>query len=1044
MLSIILYGRNDAHGYNLHKRAALSLNCLAEVLSDPADEIIFVDYNTPNELPTFPEAIADTLTDTCKSRLRTLRVRPSYHTQFTGRTRLVALESQSRNIAIRRANPANRWILSTNTDMIFCAADPKASLSDIIGGLDDGFYHLPRFEVPEGFWERLSRDDPQTAIAAMRENGRRFHLNEIVYGTVDNIYEAPGDFQLFLRSDLEAIDGFDERMLLGWHVDSNIARRMRLLRGDIVTLEHDLAGYHCGHTRQATSLHGGDRTENDRAFFVRGLTGPQVPEQRDTWGAPNEVIEEVRLDRPDPYFPALTRAVTTTGPQLSEATYNDSSLDKVTYEVDHVLPHLCDLLHNLPPRQTYFFSGDDVALLEGVRTYLDTVGRDADFLVADDGSAPDLSALDPQIAERDARPLKSALEAADILILQFPSADLPAERREALEWRCHQVFGAVVAMERARPVSQRRRVIFINSTHTSITVAVEQILAPTNTPFSARIRQGFVQDEAAAVLKGPEAEVCRRLGRTTPFGIYDVTYLRGLMARLEAGEPPLGWERLAPEIAAIATSPAESRRYFGLSDETARTWGAVCEDAMRQGLLRAVDRTSFVSHRSRVGNRLCSGLDWESPAWAQKALLFMGPHAGDIGERTRWVWERTSLADCIAQFAPVDPLGLSQAPRRRRVLFVADRPDLLSAILASLGYEVACVTPEALLQGKGGDDWREALRSARVTMPASFHPLSETDAAEGFDIGVVTLPSLFEKGDAAADAILGAMSPRMAKDAFFFASATVQLNEIAYEGGFSYAEWRALFTPEGPLGGRGFTEVGGMDPRAPMDVVLRFAANDDAQEATAGLSYGFLKGFNTSAVLAARWPAELKSAPAERLVHTDPPVAGRELAPIPYLGQVTDGEAAATVDAPLERDEAAKAAAFLIAHPLEQVARDALAQLRPVVVSQTPCSAVPFVASLQDVRRDAVGVDLGAPGGAGFSLVFDPKTFPRTIIRFGDSPAATISEAVVVDRDGRAVSATPVNGGLEIATAGASGPLAAAIRFEAPSLSLAQLTIAAA
>ena len=31
MISIVLYGRNDNYGYNLHKRAALSLNCMAEV-----------------------------------------------------------------------------------------------------------------------------------------------------------------------------------------------------------------------------------------------------------------------------------------------------------------------------------------------------------------------------------------------------------------------------------------------------------------------------------------------------------------------------------------------------------------------------------------------------------------------------------------------------------------------------------------------------------------------------------------------------------------------------------------------------------------------------------------------------------------------------------------------------------------------------------------------------------------------------------------------------------------------------------------------------
>jgi len=92
MISVILYGRNDSHGYNLHKRAAISLNCIGEVLSEPGDEIIFVDYNTPNDLPTFIEAIYDTLTPRARSRLRVLRVRPELHGRYQSRTHLTALE----------------------------------------------------------------------------------------------------------------------------------------------------------------------------------------------------------------------------------------------------------------------------------------------------------------------------------------------------------------------------------------------------------------------------------------------------------------------------------------------------------------------------------------------------------------------------------------------------------------------------------------------------------------------------------------------------------------------------------------------------------------------------------------------------------------------------------------------------------------------------------------------------------------------------------------------------------------------------------------
>jgi hypothetical protein len=47
VISVLLYDRNDAHGYTLQRRAAMSLNCLAEVVTDPDDEIIFVDYTRP-------------------------------------------------------------------------------------------------------------------------------------------------------------------------------------------------------------------------------------------------------------------------------------------------------------------------------------------------------------------------------------------------------------------------------------------------------------------------------------------------------------------------------------------------------------------------------------------------------------------------------------------------------------------------------------------------------------------------------------------------------------------------------------------------------------------------------------------------------------------------------------------------------------------------------------------------------------------------------------------------------------------------------------
>src|SRR5436309_1743725 len=178
MISVILYGRNDAHGYNLHRRAAFSLNCIAEVLTDPDDEMIFVDYNTPDELPTFIEAIADTLTERCLDLLRVLRVPAAIHDQrYAARTHLPAIEPVARNIAARRCNPSNRWLLSTNTDMIFVPIANR-SMSEICRALPDGFYALPRFELPEWLWESLPRTDPRRCLGEVERLGPALRLDE--------------------------------------------------------------------------------------------------------------------------------------------------------------------------------------------------------------------------------------------------------------------------------------------------------------------------------------------------------------------------------------------------------------------------------------------------------------------------------------------------------------------------------------------------------------------------------------------------------------------------------------------------------------------------------------------------------------------------------------------------------------------------------------------------------------------------------------------------------------------------------------------------
>ena len=361
MFSVILYGRNDSHGYNLHKRAAISFNALAEVMSDPDDEILFVDYNTPDDYPTFPEAIHDTLTDKAKRVMRILRVRPGQHVRHRLKTHLVALEPQSRNVALRRSNPRNRWILYTNTDMLLVPRRENESLSDIFRDAPNGFYHIPRFEIPEMLWEAaFDRRDPVGNLTKLRDWAMRFRLNQVVHNAMPVRYDAPGDFQAALREDMFAIHGFDEDMILGWHCDSNLAARMALYRGTVDTLIDRVFGYHCDHTRAAAANNNGRQTPmNDQNRFIWDLTTPYLPAQAETWGWPDIDIEEIRLDR-DTHFDRFSAGV---GAAIEPATaaYDtttiEGSLGDLTYDLQHTLPFVCDQVLTYPTHTSLMFVG---------------------------------------------------------------------------------------------------------------------------------------------------------------------------------------------------------------------------------------------------------------------------------------------------------------------------------------------------------------------------------------------------------------------------------------------------------------------------------------------------------------------------------------------------------------------------------------------------------------------------------------------------------------------------------------------------------------
>lgn len=492
MISIVIYGRNDNYGYNQSKRWVLGLNCMAAVLTAPADEIVYVDYNTPEDFPTFPESVADLLTEPAKQRLRILRVRPQHHQAFASRSHLSVLEPVARNVAIRRTNPANRWVLSTNPDMIFV---PRlgASLSAIAAELPRAYYAIPRFEVPEMLWESFDRTNPAQVLRALAQWGEDAYLNDAVHGDEAILYGAPGDFQLVERADLFAIDGFDESKLLGWHNDSNLFRRLSLLHDGAITadLADQVHGYHCAHTLQLTPMQAADAPRNDYET-TRWATQADLPAQRATWGLADADIEEFSLARTPThvYLDTLKATLATNGAVDGPESESPGRID---YDARHVLPFVLNVFVNAPRPLSVAWVGTEYEMFRLFEAAWRSMGFEATILVPDEYAWALGDALPPGVAVVD---LPTACMRADAVIFDFAQRrDLGWPETQARNQRLLHALDAFCLVERLRlerRTALPRRVVAINAIYNAFDALVLDRVDCVVTPYCSRVRTGFV------------------------------------------------------------------------------------------------------------------------------------------------------------------------------------------------------------------------------------------------------------------------------------------------------------------------------------------------------------------------------------------------------------------------------------------------------------------------------------------------------------------------------------------------------------------------
>jgi hypothetical protein len=698
MISVLVYGRNDARGYGMHKRVAISLNTIAEVLSAPTSEILFVDYNTPNHLPTLPELIRDMLTEKARLRTRVLRARPSIHARFAAFSPLPVLEPIARNIALRRSRPQNPWILSTNTDAII-VPPPGHSLCDVVGRLEGTHYGTPRFELPERLWEALDRLDPVGTIERVSEWGVKARLNEVVRGQGVVQFDNPGDFQLVRRSTLFAIDGFDEEALLGWHVDHNLAHRLHLKHGAEGDLSGQIKLYHCGHARQPTATHSHNRVENDVVRFVHQVREPDILRQRDAWGCIDDHVGELDL-RETTTLGLMDAIECTVAPLVArplEAAYTSKAYDALWYDAGHVGVHLLDLLSTFPRDMTIGFVGCRRDLLDVLKIGVGALGFVRPIVLSEDVAArldvgPDAAA--------EIWPAERVTAEADVLLFEFglirDAASDPRDPGVGARWTEDETralenvtaaFMAAVQAERQNDLPNRpeRMLVAINSVNSQFEQLVSSSLLATPSPFTTRLRYGTVLREAessefesassGAALRALDLAIARAHFLTLMRDSYAQEPDRMVLAShanliadlLEEGtlSVPHGFTRVEIERRlSIVRTPASEYAHFPQP-----VAGEIHDDLSLSRLARL--------------------RDFEAPAWRSAALRIAPGMARGKIRRDGWIWERAQLIRGLAE--ALHPTG------RERALLVAEHRDDIVPALADMFRQLDLIDVRALV-----------------------------------------------------------------------------------------------------------------------------------------------------------------------------------------------------------------------------------------------------------------------------------------------------------------------------------------------------------
>jgi hypothetical protein len=339
------------------------------------DELIFVDWNTPRPFPPMPVSILDDLTDQTKNFLRILVVDPKLHDKVKGVSSKMILEPIARNVGIRRANPQNEWILSTNTDILFIGEE-DISFQNLISQLDARLWQSFRYEIPEYIWEVLDKRDPKASNRFVRKLSECTPIKlNLTTSPIENSEEnlvfadAIGDFQLAPREMWYLVKGFPEEMLNGWHVDSRAAVQMILKSGKeskILPAFLGLSTFHQNHLRSLTHFHSSGTMNSDELI-------KEPYENKVTWGISNGEIYEYVFKDLESSISRLDLAVAKKVPDSNLQLAHKNNF----YGVDRAVLFLLDELNGLKPNDHITILSANESLIEK----LNSIGKSLEITI---------------------------------------------------------------------------------------------------------------------------------------------------------------------------------------------------------------------------------------------------------------------------------------------------------------------------------------------------------------------------------------------------------------------------------------------------------------------------------------------------------------------------------------------------------------------------------------------------------------------------------------------------------------------------------------